>query len=300
MRLVNGYVKSNQYPDALENVRLLTEVTNNTGRYEDTHIRVEDFKMVLDKEPFEAQATFDDLADIRYDIKAKGAIDLEKATHVYPLEGMQVAGKVFADIKSQGRLSYALEGQYDKLPTSGFARIQNFSYMAADLPQGFKITEAYANFSPQTMTIERFDGFLGKSDLQLTGELKNYIAYLFLPEGTIVGNMQMRSRQFDVNEWMTEAPASPTTSAEVKPASNPAPGASAPAPASGESLVVEIPRNVDFTMNAQIDKALYTNLSLDDLKGVIIIRDGVMTLKDVNFNTLGGAFTSNGRYDPAT
>ncbi|MEZ4982219.1 MAG: hypothetical protein R2769_11665 [Saprospiraceae bacterium] len=46
---------------------------------------------------------------------------------------------------------------------------------------------------------------LGKSDLSGNGSIQNYLAY-FSPEKTMEGNFDLKARQLDLNEWMTETP----------------------------------------------------------------------------------------------
>lgn len=293
MLLKQGYVKSNQYPDALENVRFLTEVKNQSGRYEDTRIEIKNFNMILDKEPFEAEALINDLKDIHYRVKVKGGIDLEKATHVYPIEGMQVAGKVYADIVTEGKMSDVLAERYDLLPTSGYGQVRNLSYTSVDLPQGLKITEAHASFSPQVIDLDKFNGFLGKSDIQLTGKLRNYISYLFAPNGVIVGNMNFFSNTFDLNEWMEESiTPTQTKTPETTNTSEPSPNTSE------ETLNIEIPKNIDFTLDAKINKVDYELLPLSKLAGIITIKDGIIRLQSGSFQALGGEFIANGSFDP--
>ncbi|GAB4407677.1 MAG: hypothetical protein OHK0053_34320 [Microscillaceae bacterium] len=298
MQFSQGYIKTSQYPDAIEQLQLEATAKNSTGRYEDTQIRLNPFRMVLDKEPFEIRASFDDLADVRYDMQVKGALDLAKLLHLYPIEGMKMEGKVRADVQTKGRASYALNGQYDQMPTSGTTSLRAFAYSSPDLPQGLKITEAQARFSPQTLNLEKMDGFLGKSDIHATGVLTNYIGYMLDPKAVLKGVMDFRSDKFVVDEWMS----SPDTAPGSKPASPPANASASSTPASpppGESLVVEIPKNLDFLLHSELKEVVYTPLKIQNLQGDILIREGKLRMDKVTFNTLGGKFNTDGTYDPS-
>jgi hypothetical protein len=216
MSLINGYAKTAQYPDALEDMHFVASLKNPTGKFSDFRFLLQDFKMVLDKEAFEASGLVENFEDVTYNFKVKGGINLEKIAHIYPMEGTTLAGRIFADIQTAGRASYAINGQYEKLPTSGFVKINNFNYLSKDyLPQGFKITESNATFTPQNINLTQMDGFLGKSDIHAKGTIGNYIAYIFKPDGVLKGNFDFNSDRFDADEWMT-APALATTTAEGK------------------------------------------------------------------------------------
>lgn len=289
MNLLNGYVKTNRFPEALENITLLTAVKNPSGKYEDTQVKVENFQMILDKEPFEASAFFSNFKDIQYDVKAKGSIDLGKWTKIFPLEGMKLAGKIFADLQTKGKTSDAINARYDQLPTSGYIRAKDFSYYDKTyLPQGFKITQAECNFTPQSLTVNQMDGFLGKSDIHLTGTLSNYLAYALKPNEVIRGNMVFNSNKFDVNEWM--APASPTTTTTTTKTEN--------KPVSTDTLLVQIPKNIDFTLNSTLQEIIYSGYALTNAKGIITVKDGVIKLDNLNFNAFKGSFIASGVYNP--
>ena len=289
MSLQQGYMKTDQYPDALEDMHFIVKAENPSGQYEDTKITVENFEMILDKESFKVSAFVQNLDDMDYNIKAKGGIDLAKVMHLYPIEGMEVAGHIRADIETEGKMSYILAEQYDRLPTSGFGSVEDFSYVdQAYLPQGFKITRAQATFTPQSIQLEQMDGFLGKSDIHVTGSLSHYMAYLFKPDGIIQGNMSFSADQFLVDEWMVEEGQTPADGEITQPVST----------SSGEETYsTPIPKNIDFELDSHIKEVVYGLIKLKDLKGKILIKDGTLDLNGVNFNTLGGAFTANGLYD---
>jgi hypothetical protein len=278
MSLQNGYVKSKDFPAPLEQLNFVSTVKNQTGQMVDTKVWVKDFNMVLENEPLHANAYIENFDDYTYDVQVKGAADLTKMTKIYPLEGMTLTGKIKADISTKGKMSDVEAERYDKLPTSGTMEINNFTYNSTDLPQGMKITHAAMNFTPQAINLTDFNGFLGKSDIAMTGNLSNYIAYMFKENQTIRGNMSFKSNQFDVNEWMTEDAKADTASS--KPLS-----------------VVEIPKNIDFTLVSTIGKVLYDNMTMSDMAGTIVVRDGAVRMDKLAFNSLGGNFVTNGTYD---
>ncbi len=69
----------------------------------ETLIDVPNFSMMLEGERFDASMTLRNLDDYTWDVKAKGGVDLEKMTKIFPLEGMTVAGKVKANIETKER-----------------------------------------------------------------------------------------------------------------------------------------------------------------------------------------------------
>ncbi len=297
MLLRNGFFKTNQYPDALEQLIIDASVQNTSGKIEDTQIRLNPLKMVLDKEPFEIKALFNDFNDLQFDMLAKGGIDLGKVLHLYPIEGMEMSGKLRADIQTKGRASFAMKGEYDKIPTSGTASLSNFTYKSTDLAQPLKITEATARFSPQTLTLEKMNGFIGKSDMQANGTLSNYMAYLFAADAVLVGVLDFRANRFYADEW-TSTTETPVTTVPVSTAGKADDSSPVPSGTSSESYVVEIPKNLDFRVNTDVKEVFYGKLRINDLAGLAIIKEGKFRMEEITFKTLGGAFNTGLLYDP--
>jgi len=292
MRLLNGYIKSTQYPEALEALNFIANVKNATGKVNDTYITLEDFNMVLDKEPFNMKGFVQKLDDAEYNFKVKGGIDLAKIIKVFPLEKTEMRGMVKADITTEGKASYVTKGEYAKLKTAGFVKMNDFFYKHADyLPQTFRITNTNTTFSPQSIALESMQGFVGKSDFNVTGKLSNYLEYIFVPDAILKGDLVFNSKQFDSNEWMP-APAQtplPTTTSTAS---------STTMPTVSASYIVPIPENVDFRINAAVNEVLFDKFKMTNAKGLATMRDGIFRIDDVTFDMLGGAFKTTMSYNP--
>jgi hypothetical protein len=60
--------------------------------------------------------------------------------------------------------------------------------------------------------------------------------------------------------------------------------------------VIRIPENIDFTLVSTIDELIYDNLTLEDFKGKVLVKDGSIILNGAGFNLLNGTFTLDGEY----
>src|SRR6478609_4966200 len=134
MSLANGYVKSSEFPLPLQDLAFHSTVKNASGKMAETFITVKNLTMTMDNEKFAADLLLENLDDYTWDLKAKGGIDIEKMTKIFPVEGMKLTGKVKADLETKGKYSDLEAERYDKLPTSGTASLKDFTYKASDLP----------------------------------------------------------------------------------------------------------------------------------------------------------------------
>ena len=282
MSMKDGYVKSEDLPTPLENLNFNMSVKNESGALSNTVIDMPNFAMTLDGEPMELKAYVENLESPNFDLEMNGIIDFEKLSTVLKLEDMELKGKMTTDIKTKGSMDDIEAENYAAIPTSGNMKFSNFYYASADLPNGFTMDNALFTFTPKEIKIEKLVGMLGKSDIDITGGLTNYINFIFRESEILVGNMNFNSNSFDVNEWMEETPNSNSQEIDTeKPLE-----------------VVALPTNIDFTLASNITEVQYDNMNLKNLRGEVKLKDGKAYLDDVKFGTLGGEFTMNGSYDP--
>jgi hypothetical protein len=134
---------------------------------------------------------------------------------------------------------------------------------------------------PNNMDISEFSLKMGESDLRGNGKILNAWNYMF-DNQTVAGTVNLQSSYFDLNPFMEETPATTTAST----------AAAAPVEA-----VIPVPENMDMTINANFARVKYTNLTLDNLDGQIVVKDEVAAIKNCTANVLGGQIALDGDYD---
>jgi uncharacterized protein involved in outer membrane biogenesis len=277
MALDGGYVKSADFPMPLDDMHFTSTIKNTSGKMAETVINVKDFVVMMDKEKFAADLVLQNLDDYTWDLKAKGGIDLEKMTKLFPMEGMTLAGKINADIETKGKYSDVQAERYDRLPTSGVATLRDFKYITKDLPE-VSLSQASMSFDPKKIDLKNMDGKIGRSDFSVNGAVSNYIAYIFGKNQTIKGNVNFTSTLLDLNEFMTDT--EETTSADT-----------------ASFGVIPVPNDIDFVLHSNVRTAKMMDFNITNASGDIIVKDGVANLSGLKFNMLGGSFVVNGTYN---
>ncbi|GGZ18821.1 hypothetical protein GCM10007049_08880 [Echinicola pacifica] len=278
MALTNGYVKSEEYPAPIENLNANTTITNNSGKMSDFYVNLSQFGFELEGEKISGNLAINDLDALNWDGAVHGGVDLGKISKIFPMENVIMDGKIKADIDSKGSYADVEAERYNKLDTRGQISLTDFYYTDPDLPQGVRIHQANGDFSPKAINLTTFDARLGESPVKASGSLSNYMAYIFEEQAVLSGNLNISSTRFNINEWMTES--------------------DSPATEDTTSLtLIELPKNIDFTMAVQADEVLYDDLVLTEAKGQMTLKNGVLTFKDAGMKTLGGQLTLNGSYN---
>jgi hypothetical protein len=268
-----------QYPDlpsGFNNIFANINIENHSSNFDKIKIDIPDFKFALGGKPFEGRFKLTTpISDPNIDTKIKGTIDLAEISKAFPLEGVtELSGIINADFTAQTQLSILDKGQYGDANISGNSSFKNLIYNAQGIPKVF-IRDAQVTLSPQNIEISNFTGKLGKSDLQISGQLDNILAY-FSPKKTLTGNIKLRSTYLNVDEWMIEMEKE------------------TPPPISSESeQEIEIFNRFKFIVDAKIGKIDYDVYQLDNssAKGIFTSNELIIN----NFKTILGESDISGK-----
>lgn len=272
--LSNGYVKTEEYPSPIENLNVTASVQNKTGKMNDFLVDLNRFGFELEDEDIMGRLRISDFSLLNWDGAIKGSVDLGKILTIFPMENIIMEGLVKADLLTKGSYKDVEEGRYNRLDTRGNVELNKFYFTSADLPQGIRIHDARADFSPERINLTQFDARVGQSPVQATGFLSNYLNFVLKENEVLRGQLSLNSSRFDVNEWMTESSDSE------------------------ELTVLELPKNIDFSMSVAANEVIYDNLNLREVKGTMNLKEGVLTFRDAGMRALGGQISLNGSYDP--
>jgi hypothetical protein len=292
MFLEDGYLKNAEYPAELQKLAFHATLTDADGTLRSAVFDMPDFAFTLDGEPIEGKLHVENFDDPSYALQAQGNLDLEKLLQVYPVEGLALKGKLFVDqFATRGRYSDVMAGRYASLPTSGKVQVQNLVYSDAALPAPVEIRQGAATFTPAKIDIAGLQGRLGRSDYAVDGYVSNYLAYVLMEEGTLQGNLTLKSQKLDLNEWL--APGGPGQSGvqEVRaPAEDPAEQPAAP------MSVFPVPANLKLAVQAEVGEVLYDNLRISQINGALDVEDEALSLREVACRMLGSQVLLSGQY----
>ncbi|HHH49975.1 MAG TPA: hypothetical protein ENK52_03240 [Saprospiraceae bacterium] len=226
------------------------------------------------------------------DLKARGTIDnilayfspektmegqLEMRSHFFDLNEWMTTDETANNTPSStatteeagvfDRFDFTLDGKVDKL--------------LYDVYELNKLSTS-GQFKPNKFSIKQYAFLIGESDFQGNGTLTNVFDYVF-DNQILGGNINLQSKFLNLNEFMEEVPS------DTPKATNTA----------NEDAyeVIPVPENVQLKIDAYIDKLVYTNMEMSDMKGELLVADQNMEIKDVKAKTMGGHFLINGNYN---
>lgn len=129
------------------------------------------------------------------------------------------------------------------------------------------------------LKVEELSFVMGESDFRFTGAFRQIDEYLF-KEGVLQGEVALRSHKLDLNPFMEEESSSAGSTSD-------------------ETVYepIEVPRNLQLSILADVDKLLYTDIELYDLQARLLIQGGQAILEKCRTKTLGGSVALAGSYD---
>ena len=265
-------------PQSVNNINIDMNVSSKGGSLDNTIVDISKFNFSMGGNPFSAGINISTpMSDPNLKAHIKGYIDLAMIKQVYPLEeGTDLNGKLNADLSIATRMSAIEREQYQNVQASGSLKINEMLYKADDMPD-VAINNASLEFNPQYVNLSSLDVKIGENDIQANGRLENFIPY-FLKNQTLRGQLSLKSSFFNANDFMDDD--DDNTSSD-----------------SSENFTV--PDNINFTLNADMAKVLYEQVTFTNLNGLISVKDGTINMQNVSANALGGTAKVTGSYSTA-
>ncbi len=278
LNLENGYIKTPDVPSPIENLVLSAGVINKSGKLSDTEINVDNLSLSLDGQEFMAQMTLINPDNFTWNVKSSGSLDLEKLMALYPIEGMELKGKINTNFQSKGNMRDLEAERYNRLPTTGELTLIDFSYKGEGIDQEISISTAEARFDNNSISLSNYKGKAGTTSYSMNGKVENFIGFA-LNDEVLSGSLNIEADQLNINEWMVATEEVEETGSE------------------DAMEVVRIPENVQFNMTAKVNQVSYNSLKLNNMVGQLEVKDGTIILNNSGFNALNGTVTANGVYD---
>ncbi len=280
LSVTNGIISYPDLPDKITNINITSAVMVDGKDLDKTTVNIDRFHIELADNPFDMTFSLKTpMSDPDFKGSMVGKIDLGALAKAVPLDSITLSGIIDMSVKMAGRLSMIEKEQYDKFQASGSMNIKDMLVSMTGYPV-VKINGADFEFSPAYASMTNASLNVGdKSDFAISGRLENYIPYIFKNQ-TIKGTLALKSKMLDASDILSKI-ASDTTEVED----------------TTSLAVIEVPKNIDFDFNALIDNFKYDKIKATNVRGHIIVRDGILSIRETGLNILDGLITMNADYD---
>lgn len=265
-----------QYPNLPKSVRNIiidTKIINQTGFLNDTYVNLDKLSFQIDQDVFLAKANIKNITQNPVvAAELKGTINLAKLSQAYPIQLKKpLQGVLKANVITKFDMESVTKNQYQNIDNQGDMSISGFNYTDEN-GKTMSISTAIVQFDPSRVNLEKLEATTGKSDIKVSGVLKNFYGFLFKNQ-ELEGNFVMNANQIAVSDFMTAAEPSKTNQ---------------------KATAMKIPSFLNCNITANANTVLYDNLVLKAVSGKLLIKDQKVKLENVKTNIFGGSIGFNG------
>ncbi|MDA3911519.1 MAG: hypothetical protein PF448_09205 [Bacteroidales bacterium] len=167
----------------------------------------------------------------------------------------------------------------------------------ADLLYDVNIPQIKFDFTPEEFYIENSRIEIGASDFNLKGSIKNFDNY-FRDEGLLTGNLDFISEEADIDQLMELVDGLGSKDTTTTEAQIPDAEMTEAAASEDDAEPFMVPKGIDITFNANIEKSYINNSQLNDLGGTLVCKDGTLVLQEMGFTNDAGRILLTAIYRP--
>jgi hypothetical protein len=281
LNISNGNFSYPNMPFKAEQIRLNLLVENPDGVADHTLIDLDTFQATIAGSPIHASLNVQTpVSDPQLRAFLNGNLDLSRISGLLPLEkNTRLAGNVKADIAAAGRYSAIQAERYQDFAAKGGIQVRELVYTTGTAEPALQLNAMQLDFAPEMLQMPECSGTYGRSDFNMTGDVHDFIGYA-LGKSVLQGNLKFNSKLLDVNEFLaTSAPAG-NPSADTMPLVAPL-----------------LPRDLNLALAVAVDALKYEQLTLQNVRGNAMLKDGQLDLSGVQAGLLGGTISMKGVYD---
>jgi len=291
MDMANGSLRYSDLPEDIKNISADVSITKPQGVLDLTRVSIKKAHAEVKSSPVDLTLELKNLvSDLAFDGQFIGKVNFDELKDALPMDSVSIAGIIDANLKVKGNYSAIENEQYDRIQSNGTVLLSQFVYESPSLTQRVLIPEGKMDFTPQSVNLSGLNINIGQSDFSLAGRVTNYLNYL-LKDGTLAGNLQLNSSQVNLNEMLRLQVVRESPEGQAHTATN------VESTVEEEVLVFDVPKNIDFTFQSNIQRVIFEQLPITDVNGMITARDGKLVLDGLNMRMLEGDLKLTGSYE---
>ena len=282
----NGTFQYPGLPGHANDIQLKLALDNPDGIPDHAVLNLPRCHFMLDKQPVDlALLLKTPVSDPWIDATVHGRIDLNRIQQFIKTDaGTHIAGNITADVAIKGSVAAAQKRQYDKIDASGTIRLSEFSYSSKDHPDPMNLNNLILDFTPKNVTLSDVKGNYLGTFFSGEGYVDNLLSYA-LHDEPLTGYFSLVADKVDLNKLIQK----PSGAAHTE-------GAAKTAGKKTEGTVFLVPANLDITLNASVGEVKFDQLTMNDFKSKLVIRNELINLEKVTGNALDGSVKIDGYY----
>ncbi len=287
----NASFKYQDLPESVQDIQISAHISKPEGDLNLLTVNVDQAHASIKSNPVDLRMSLSDLmTDPNIDASFSGTVDFNSLKQAIPIDSLDISGVMKARMQMAGRMSSIEKKEYEKFKAEGEATIQNFRIESNLLTKPVEISNGQVTANNRQIKVSQFNGKIGQSDFALKGDVNNYLAYIFKNE-VLNGSFSLNSAFMNFTELSNiQKPEVKTDAPKAEPQKT-------EAPAAADSVIAfEVPAKLDLSFQSVIQKATYDNMAINNINGLIRVKDQRLELTNLTMEMLKGKLSVNGAY----
>lgn len=269
----NANIEQEKTGIVLNNVFIKGSFTNGEKQSSQTSSLILDtLSATIDKSFFSGNYSVKNFANPHIQLNISGNFDLSQIKSLFSIEQLKTFnGKMIADFSFSGNvesLSEITASDYRKSTSSGKVSLQNADIEFAKNSNQFTNINAGFTFHNNDVRVDSLRFLMNQHDYEVSGYLKNLIAYLMLDNEQLTIEARIHSKYIDVKKLLTNN--------------------------NEENSGFILPKKIKLASNVSVDNIDYGKFSAKHASGFIEINDGSISFTTLSLDALGGTANSDG------
>lgn len=232
----------------------------------ESFLNLQNISAELGANTFNGSCLITNLKDPYLNLSANVNTQLEELNSFWPIDTLQyVSGTIELKASIQGPLSEMKQSVFSpNIKAEGTANLKNIKTKFKGKENEINISEGNFVLSNRNVSITNFNLVVGTSDVKLTGELPEFLNYLFDAKMPLQINADLKSENLVLEDILYFNQST------------------------GEAKKINIPENLSFNLRTSIAKLSFSKFEAENLTGEIDIKNQRLVIKELELNTMDG------------
>ena len=147
----------------------------------------------------------------------------------------------------------------------------------SDFDYTIEVPSLASNFTSKAIKLEKCQIKLGKTELDMFGEIQNYLSYAVQENTSLGGQIKLKSKLIDCDQLLGE---DTLTVEEEEPLE-----------------VYPLPEDINLKIEVSLNKIIFDGINYDVIQGKAELKEGVLYLNQSSMKLYGSHLAMNGEYN---
>jgi hypothetical protein len=230
----------------------------------ESYLNVQNISAELGSNTFNGNCLITNFNDPYITLNANVKTMLEELNKFWPIDTVEyLSGSVDLVANIKGSLNEMKQSAFSpNITANGKANLKDIKTKLKGSPNEININSGSFVLDNRNVSVSNFDMQIGKSNIQLTGELPEFLNYMFDSKSPLIINASLKSNNLALEDILYGD--------------------------SNSSGKVEISDNLRFNINADIEKFSFAKFEAEQVKGSVAVNDQKVVVKELLLKAMDG------------